>query len=113
MRRINPMLYGALAIAVFLSIVFAAQNAGFWSTDRRVAVGARTPADPTDVESIRGWMTLDDISKTYDAPIPEILAAFNLPEDTPPTAMLRSLREKHVAFEIGDLREWLARRMQR
>lgn len=113
MRRINPMLYGALAIAVFLGIVFAAQHAGFWSTDRRVAVGARTPADPTDVESIRGWMTLADISKTYNAPVAEILAAFNLPEDTPPTATLRSLRETHAAFEVGDLREWLHERMRR
>lgn len=112
--RVNPYLYGALAVVILVGVVSAAQSAGFWSADNKyTSSGEKVAADPSNVDTIRGWMTLGDISETYGVPPQEIVAAFNLPPDTPPTATLKSLREEHKEFGIDDLRSWLQERMAR
>lgn len=114
MMRVNPYLYGALAVILLVGVVSAAQSAGFWSTDNKYTrTGEKVQADPTNVDTIKGWMTLGDISRTYRVPVEEILAAFNLPPDTPSTATLKSLAEsKDGDFEVSALRSWLGRRLK-
>ncbi len=63
------------------------------------------------VDSIKGWMTLEDISRVYQVPFPEILGQLKLPADTAPNTPLKELRDKIPGFEIGDLRDWLAERI--
>ena len=111
--KINPFLYGALTVVVFLGVIYAAQSTGYWSTERRFTVGGeKARADSTDVASIRGSMTLGEISKTYNVPVAEILAKFGLPADTSSSATLKGLREKNPNFEVSDLRDWLAGRIK-
>jgi hypothetical protein len=111
--RVNPYLYGALAVVIMVGVVFAAQSAGFWSTDNKITPGGeKVQADPTNVDTIKGWMTLEDISRVYQVSVPDVLAKFNLPADTPADTSLKTLREKNDSFEIGDLRDWLKARME-
>lgn len=110
--RVNPYLYGALAVVILVGVVFAAQSAGFWSTDNKyLPSGEKVQADPANVDSIKGWMTLEDISRVYQVPFPEILGQLKLPADTAPNTPLKALRDKIPGFEIGDLRDWLAERI--
>ena len=64
----------------------------------------------TNVEEIKGWMTLGDIATAYKVPVAEILKAFALPADTPGTAQIKSLEGDR--FSPRALRDWLKTRAQ-
>lgn len=67
---------------------------------------SKTGANP---DEIKGWMTLDDVAKAYNVPVAEILAAFDLPADTPGTAQIKSLESE--TFSTANLRTWLKARL--
>jgi hypothetical protein len=57
---------------------------------------------------IKGWMAIGDVAAAWSIPLPEILATFNLPADTPPSAALKDLESD--LFSVSNLRDWLASR---
>lgn len=104
--KINPFLYGVLALGVFMGIIISAQQFGFWSTSGKVgASGQAIQPSSTDVDTIKGWMTVEQVSTTFNVPVPEIVAAFNLPADTPLSTPLKDLESDR--FSIPALRSWL------
>ena len=79
--RINVYLYGILALILFLGTVQVAQAAGYYNTSGKVSVKGEaivltTSSDPS---SIKGWMTIGDVSKAFNIPIEKIVAEFKLP----------------------------------
>ena len=48
----------------------------------------------TNPDEIKGWMTLADVSKAYNVPVAEMLAAFELPADTPETTAIKDLESE-------------------
>ena len=82
--KINPYVFGVLVLAVFMGVILGAQQLGWWSTSGKVD-GAGQSVQPSagDANSIKGWMTLEQVSTTFGVPVPEILSAFNLPDGTP------------------------------
>ena len=108
--RVNPFIYGALILALFFGLIGGAKAAGVWSiSGRMTASGEKVLPTGTSVNEIKGWMTLDDVSAAYKVPIAEILAAFNLPADTPGTTQIKSLESD--TFSTANLRTWLAARL--
>ncbi len=104
--RINPVVYGVLVLAVFLGTNGIFQAAGFWSTSGKVtAEGEAVAPSVDDVETIKGWMTLDQITSTYDVSLPDLLQHFELPPDTPSTAAIKDLESE--LFSVTNLRTWL------
>ncbi|MFZ1239514.1 MAG: hypothetical protein WAV66_09215, partial [Anaerolineae bacterium] len=111
--RVNPFVYGILILTLFFGVIGGAKAAGFWSISGRMTsaggkvlpTGANTPAN---AEEIKGWMTLDDVSAAYKVPVAEMLAALNLPADTPGATQIKSLESD--TFSTADLRAWLAAR---
>jgi hypothetical protein len=109
--KINPFAYGAVVLVVFLGVIFGFQGAGIWSTSGKVdASGNGIQPSAADVDSIKGWMTLEQVSTTFSVPTPEILGAFNLPADTPTSTALKDLESD--IFDIPALRTWLQNRQQ-
>lgn len=109
--KINPFVYGALVLVVFLGVIFGFQGAGVWSTSGKVgASGDRIQPSAADVNTIKGWMTLEQVSTTFNAPVAEIISAFNLPADTPASTALKDLESD--TFDIPALRTWLQNRQQ-
>jgi hypothetical protein len=109
--KINPIIYGAMVVIVFLGIIFGFQQAGVWSTSGKVnSSGERIQPSASDVNSIKGWMTLEQVSATFNVPVAEILSTFNLPADTPATTALKDL--ENDSFDIPFLRTWLQERQQ-
>ncbi len=107
--KINPFLYGVFVLSVFLGIIMGAQQLGFWSTSGKVdSSGRAVQPSSADVNSIKGWMTLEQVSTTFSVPTSEILSAFSLPADTPPSAALKDLESDQ--FSIPALRSWLEAR---
>jgi hypothetical protein len=108
--RIKPFIFGILVLVVFLGTVQVAKAAGVWSVSGKVDTqGERITADPEDVESIKGWMTLEEISSAYQVSLDEMIAQFQLPADTLPTAAVKDLESD--TFSVTGLREWLLARM--
>ncbi len=109
--RIHPIFYGALVLTVFLGIVLGFQTAGVWSVSGKITTdGSQVQPSVADVSTIKGWMTLEQISTTYDVPLAELLSQFDLPADTAPSTALKDLESD--LFSVTNLRAWLQSRYQ-
>jgi hypothetical protein len=104
--RINPFVYGVLILVVFLGTILAFQYAGIWSISGKVSSsGGEITLTGADVNEIKGWMTLEDVATAYQIPPAEILAAFDLPGDTPGSTPLKEMETD--TFSITELRSWI------
>lgn len=104
--RINPILYGVLVLTVFFGIILGFQAAGKWSISGKVtADGEAVQPFVADVNSIKGWMTLEQIATTFNVPLADLLKQFSLPADTPPTTAIKDLESD--TFDTTSLRDWL------
>ena len=107
--RIRPFIYGVLVLALFFGVIGGAKVAGVWSVSGKLtSTGEKVQPTGTNVDEIKGWMTLDDVSSAYQVPLAEIVAEFELPPDTPGTTQLKSLESP--TFSVTSLREWLSTR---
>jgi hypothetical protein len=104
--RINPFLFGVIVLAVFMGTIYGFQAAGVWSTSGKVTgSGERIEPSAADVDTIKGWMTLEQVSTTFGVPLEEILSAFDFPADLPASTPLKDLESD--TFDITALRTWL------
>lgn len=109
--KINPFVYGILVISVFLGVIYGFQAAGVWSVSGKIdGDGKAIQPSAADVNSIKGWMTLEQVATTFGIPVADILSAFNLPADTPASTPLKDLESE--IFDILLLRDWLAEQTQ-
>ena len=107
--KINPFVYGAIVLAVFLGVIFGFQQAGVWSISGKVDTSGQTiQPSAADVNTIKGWMTLEQVSTAFNVPVADILSAFNLPADTPASTAMKDLESD--TFDIISLRAWLLER---
>lgn len=108
--RINPFLYGVLVLGVFLGVIYGFRWAGVWSISGKVdAQGERMAPAADNVETIKGWMTIGEIAAVYNVPLPEMLAQFQLPGDTPAETAVKDLESE--TFSVSGLRDWLQTRL--
>jgi hypothetical protein len=104
--KIKPIVYGAIVVIVFFGIIFGFQQAGVWTTSGKVdASGKQVQPSSGDVNTIKGWMTLEQVSTTFNIPVSEILTAFDLPADTPTSTAIKDLESD--TFSVSALRTWL------
>ena len=108
--RVNPFVFGALVLAIFLGTIVGAQAAGLWSVSGKVGAGGeQVVVTGTNVEEIKGWMTLGDVSKAYNIPVADIVAAFDQPADTDPAKQIKDMESDK--FSPTNLRTWLKERL--
>jgi hypothetical protein len=109
--RINPFVYGFLVLVLFFGIILGFQSAGIWSISGKVsASGEQIQPSAADVNTIKGWMTLEQITTTYDVPLADLLKQFELPADTPGTTAIKDLESE--LFSVTNLKTWLQSRTQ-
>jgi hypothetical protein len=109
--RINPFLYGVFVLVVFLGTILGFQAVGIWSVSGKISSsGEAVQPIGSDVNSIKGWMTIEQISTTFDAPVAEILKQFDLPSDTAPSTAIKDLETD--LFSVTNLRTWLQSRTE-
>jgi len=107
--RINPILFGVLVVVVFFGSILGFQAAGIWSISGKVSAnGEAIQPIAGDVNSIKGWMTLEQISTTFNVPMEEILQNFGLPLNTPPTTAIKDLESE--SFDTTALKTWLGQK---
>jgi hypothetical protein len=107
--KVNPFVYGLLIVVLFFGVLGAAKAVGVWSLSGKLdASGEKIQPTGASVDEIKGWMTLDEVATAYTVPLAEILAAFELPVDTPGATQLKSLESE--LFSVSNLRTWLEAR---
>ena len=108
-RRIPPAAYGLLVIAVFGGVIGSGVASGtFQTSGRTTAGGERVSPQGDTVTEIKGWMAIGDVADAWSVPLPELLAAFDLPANTAPSTALKDLESD--PFSVTALRDWLAAR---
>ena len=108
--RINPVVYGALVLVVFLGTIGLFQVTGIWSVSGKVTTdGQAAQPSASDANTIKGWMTLEQITATYNVPLTDLLLQFELPADTSAAAAIKDLESD--AFSVTTLRIWLQSRI--
>lgn len=108
--RINPIVFGILVLSIFMGTILGFQAAGVWSVSGKVTSdGEAIQPSAADVNSIKGWMTLEQITTTYHIPLAELLAQFDLPADTPASTAIKDLESE--VFSVTNLRDWLLTRL--
>lgn len=109
--KINPILYGVLVVIVFLGVILGFQSAGVWSVSGKVtSSGEKVAPSAGDVNTIKGWMTLEQVSTTFNVPVAEIVTQFKLPVDTSPATAIKDLESD--LFSVSNLRTWLQERQK-
>jgi hypothetical protein len=113
--RIRPAAFGILVIALFAGTVGVAMAAGAWQTTGRSGAGMgagdgsgsgrSVPATIENATQVKGWMAVGDVAAATGVALPDLLAAFGLPADTPPDTALKDLESE--SFSVAALREWL------
>ena len=78
--------------------------------ERSTARGKAIQPSAADVNSIKGWMTLEQVSTAFGIPVSDILSAFDLPADTPASTPLKDMESD--TFDMTLLREWLQEQSQ-
>ena len=108
-RRIPPVAYGLLVLAIFGGVIGIGMASGtFQTSGKTTAGGERVAPQGETVTEIKGWMAIGDVTTAWDVPLPEVLAAFNLPADTAPSTALKDLESD--LFSVTALRDWLEAR---
>jgi hypothetical protein len=108
--RIKPVIFGIFVLTIFLCTIWAFRAYGFWSVSGKLTRdGQAVQPLPNDVNSIKGWMTLDQVISTYGITLDELITQFNLPADTSPSIALKDL--ERYSFSVQDLRTWLLTRI--
>jgi hypothetical protein len=108
-RRIPPVAYGLLVIAIFAGVIGLGMASGtFQTTGRTTGGGEQVTLTGASVTEIKGWMAIGDVATAWSVTLPEILAAFDLPPDTSPATALKDLESDR--FSVTALRDWLEAR---
>ena len=104
--RIPPVAYGLIVIAVFAGVIGIGMASGtFQTSGKTTAGGERVAPQGETVAEIKGWMAVGDVATAWSVPLPELLAAFELPADTAPATALKDLESD--LFSVTALRDWL------
>ncbi len=109
--KVNPFVFGIVILALFFGILGGAKAAGVWSVSGKITpAGEKAAPTGQSVDEIKGWMTLGDVTKAFNVPLTDIVAAFELPADTLETTQLKALESEK--FSVTGLRAWIAERQQ-
>jgi hypothetical protein len=108
-RRIPPVAYGLLVVAIFAGVIGIGMASGtFQTSGKTTAGGERVAPQGETVTEIKGWMAVGDVATAWSVPLPELLTAFALPADIAPSTALKDLESD--LFSVTALRDWLENR---
>ncbi|MDO9508638.1 MAG: 4Fe-4S binding protein [Thermovirgaceae bacterium] len=79
---------GALAMMLYSGGYGLARATGYWQTYASPSISS--DGNPTEAQ-LYGWMTLENVSKTLEVSVEEILAAGSLPDDFPRDVPLKKI----------------------
>jgi len=98
--------YAMLVVGLFFLAIGVAKATGVWQSVPPVSL--TDASGNLDATSIKGWMTLDDVSKETGISVSEMIVALDLPSGMDTSVPLRIGSKYGIVFETEDLREFVA-----
>ena len=102
--KVHKYVMPILVIVTLLGTVQLAKALGYWSTTSKGSIIV-DEAGQSDPAGIKGWMTLTDISESYNIPSEKLYEAIGLPSDQDPETELKELEDIVPDFEVELARE--------
>lgn len=103
--RFSHPVYAAGVVGGLFLMIGAGQLSGKWQS-KPADVKLTNSTGKLDAENIRGWMTLDEISKGYGVPMERLYAGTGLPRTVPSNERLNTIGKTHkLEFEPDKVRE--------
>lgn len=103
--KFSHPVYASMLIAGLFLLIGTSQLAGKWQTKPAV-VSFTGKAGKLDPESIRGWMTLAEISAGYGIPVERLYAEAGLPSHVKTSSRLNTIaRTYQIQFEPDKVRQ--------
>lgn len=101
-------LYASMLVGGLFLLIGTSKLAGQWET-RRAAVTFRDASGRLSADNIRGWMTLEEISRGYGVPLSQLYRAAGIPDRVPPGTRLNMVAGEYgVDFSPEKLRRLIA-----
>jgi hypothetical protein len=96
-----------LVVVALMGTIGVAKLTGSWQTSGRGQVMLDESGVP-DPQGIKGWMTLADVSETYEVPLDVLYALIGAGSDIPATTAMKDLEKLVPGTEVWAVREAVA-----
>lgn len=105
-KKISKTIFVIALLGLFFGIIGVSMSTGLWqsipSTDLKDNSGQ------VNVENIKGWMTLGNVSESVGIPLQVLCKDFNFPMDIDPNTPLKEIATKYkISFDTEALREYI------
>lgn len=110
-RVVAPLMLGGATLVIFFGIVLAAQGAGVWKARPDSLTEITGQGVTLDPANIRGFMSLNDIERTYGVPAGELIRRLGLPGDTDQTKPVKNIM-KPLDRDVQEVRDAVAMSIQ-
>ncbi len=110
-RVVSPLVLGAATLVIFFGMVLATQSAGVWKSQPDSLTEITGQGLTLDPANIRGFMSLNDIERTYGVPAGELIQRLGLPADTDPTEPVKNIM-KPPDRDVQEVRDAVATLIQ-
>ncbi len=105
-KDISIMTYAIAVIVLILAVIIASKVAGVWQSIPQSTV--QNTDGTANVDNIRGWMPLGNVSESANISIATIIKDFNLPSGIDPNTPLKEIATKYnVTFDTETFKEYL------
>jgi len=102
---VNRYFLPLLLIFSILGSYAVAKASGYWSVSGKQTIDTENLSSSEDV---RGWMTLEQLSRGYGIEQSELYRLLEIPNDIPPETALKDLEGVIPDFEVSSVRDSLA-----
>ncbi|MCP5115493.1 MAG: 4Fe-4S binding protein [bacterium] len=103
--RFSQPIYASMMIVGLFGMIGVSKATHTWRT-KAEKVELTNSAGQLEPETIRGWMSLNEISAGFNVPLERLYADSGLPERVPPTAQIKNIhKEYEVEFEPDSVRQ--------
>lgn len=96
-------------LAAFFAVIIAAQAGGYWIDKQGVTASGDIVviSNAQDIDEIKGWMKMSDVSSAYGFSLPELYQHFNIPPDTSPELTFNDVKPIVKGFSADEVKIWL------
>ncbi len=105
-KIISTTTYAIALLVIFFSVIAAAKMSGIWESVPGTSL--KDASGNLDAANIKGWMTLNDVSKETNIPLEHFYHGLNLPDDLDLDLPLKQIKSTYdTEFETEELREFV------
>ena len=108
-KNIKPIIIGILGLSIYLGVVGVAHLTGYWTTEKTIEEIVTVDGE-LNPENIKGYMTLEEVSKVYKIDIEKLyekleITESKVPKDTKLKEIGGKLGVSEGEFDVDKVRE--------